>query len=83
MLPIGWVKSTNFFCAASDTFANNANGYVLEPTATFVVYPPTSGAYKTFNGSTASPKCLQYVDVYMDGLLCAAQGDTTQNPSVG
>ena len=40
MLPMGWVNSLDFFCTASDTVANNDNGYAMDPISTFVVYPP-------------------------------------------
>ena len=78
VLPIGWIKSTDFFCAAYKTVADNANIYALDPGSTFVVYAPTPGAYNTADGVTASTDRLQYVDFYMEYLLCAAQGDTIQ-----
>ena len=37
-----------------------------------------AGTYKTADAETASSSRLQYVDVYMGDLLCAAQGDPTQ-----
>ena len=79
VLPMGWVYSPNFFCAVSNIIIDNANGYALDPVSTFVVNPPASGAYKTTNGATASPNCLQYVDVCMDDLICDSQVDPTQN----
>ena len=39
-LPTNWVKSSDFFCAATDTVVDNNNGYALDPASTFMVYPP-------------------------------------------
>ena len=71
------MNSPKFFCDTSETVTNNANNYALDPTSTFVVYPPTAMVYKTSYGATTSPNRLQYVDVYMDDILCDAQGDPT------
>ena len=75
-------NSPNFFCTTSETVANNSNGYNLDPAPTFVAYLPTAGAYKTANSATASPNRPQYVDVYMNDLLCDAQEDPTQQQRV-
>ena len=40
VLPMGWLNSPEFFCAASEMVAYNANVYALDPSSTFVVYPP-------------------------------------------
>ena len=62
--------------------ADNANFYALDPNSTFAVYPPTAGAYKTVDGKTTFPDRLQYVDVYMDNILCSSQGYPTQQQRV-
>ena len=82
VLPIGWVKSPNFFYDASERVAYNENVYALDPGSTFVAYPPKYGAYKNNNGATASLNRLQYVDAYMDDLICAHQGDPNQQQRV-
>ena len=82
VLPMGWVNSPYFFCSAYKTVIDDTNIYALDPDSTFVVYTPTDGTYKTSNGKTASTKRLQYVDIYMDDLLCAAQGDPAQQQCV-
>ena len=39
VLPMGWVKLPDFFCSESKTVADNANGYALDPSSAFSVYP--------------------------------------------
>ena len=79
VIPMGWLNLPDFICAASETVSNNANGYALDSASTFVAYPlPTDRVYKTANSSTASTNHLQYVDVYIDDLVCAAQVDPNQ-----
>ena len=78
VLPMGWVNSPPFFCAASETAADLANVYLHDGTTTFVEYAPTKGAYSTSPSPTASAKRLQAVEVYMDDLMGATQGDPTQ-----
>ena len=75
---MGWVNSPKLLCAASETVTDNANIYDMDPDSTFVVYPPTAGAYKTANGATTSTDRLQYVDVYMDDLIGSVQEDPVQ-----
>ena len=83
VLPMDWLTSPDFFCAASDMVTDNANVYALDPDSNFLVYPPpTAGAYKTANSATASPNRLQYIDVYMEDLLCASQENPTQQQRV-
>ena len=41
VLPMGWVNSPDMFCASSETVADMANGYILDPTSAFQIYPPT------------------------------------------
>ena len=86
---MGWVNSPDFFCAASDMVADNRNVSALDPDSTFVVYSPpplppthTAGAYKTANGATAYPDCLQYVDIYMEDLFCSSQENPTHQQRV-
>ena len=73
-----WVKPPDFFCAASKMIAENENVYTLDLDSTLMVYPPMAGAYNNADGATAYTNRLQYVEVYMDNLLCATQGDPTQ-----
>ena len=63
------------FFAASETVADVDNGYLLNPTSAFTIYPPTSGTYSLDPSSTASASRIQYMDVYMDDLNCTIQGD--------
>ena len=74
VLPMGWVNSPDMFCAASETVADMANGYILDPTSDFVIYPPTVNTYSTTPAPTASSSLLQFTEVYMDDLLSATQG---------
>ena len=82
VLPMGWVNSPDMFCAASETVADMANGYILDPTSAFFIYPPTVNAYSTKPAPTASSAPLQCTKVYMDDLLSATQGDRTQQQRV-
>ena len=66
-------------CAASETVADVSNSYLLDPTSAFTIYPPTAGPYFLAQSSTASASRLQYVDVYMNDLNCATQGDVGQH----
>ena len=75
---MGWVNSPDMFCAASETVADVANGYLLDPTLAFDIYPTTEGAYCLATLPTSSSARLQYVDVYMNDLNCATQGDVGQ-----
>ena len=76
---MGWVNSPDMFCVASETVSDKSNGYLLDPTSAFTIYLPTSGTYSLAPSKTASAARLQYVDVYMDYLNCATQGDVGQN----
>ena len=78
VLPIGWFNSPYMFCAASETVADVTNGYLLDPTSAFKIYPPTAGTYSLVSYPTASDTRLQYVNVYMDDSNCATQGDVGQ-----
>ena len=82
VLPMGWVNSPDMFCAASNTVADVANCYLLDPTSAFTVYPPTAGTYYLAPYPTASAARIQYVDVYMDDLNCATQGYVGQQQRV-
>ena len=75
VLPMGWVNSPPFLCAASETAADLANVYLADGDATFTEVPPTRGAYSTTPSPMASSKRLQAVDMYMDDLMGATQGD--------
>ena len=70
------------FCAASETVADVANGYLIDPTYAFKIYPPTAGTYSLAPSLTTSAARLQYVDVYMDDLNCATQEDVGQQQRV-
>ena len=78
VLPMGWVKYPDMLYAARETVADVANGYLLDPTSAFEIYPPTTGTYSLPPSPTASADRLQYVDVYMNDLNCATQGDVGQ-----
>ena len=79
VLPMGWVNSPELFFAASETFSNIANGYLLDPTSAFTVYPPTAGTYSLAPSPTSSVVRIQYVNVYMDYLHFSTQGDVGQH----
>ena len=82
VLPMIWVKYPDFFCSMLDTIVDNINGYALDPSSSFAIYPPTAGLYKTYEAPKASPGRLKYADAYMNDLLCAAQGDPAQKQRV-
>ena len=63
---------------ASETVADVNNGYLLDPTSDFEIYPHAAGTYSLDPAPTASAVRLQYIDVYMDDLSCATQGDFEQ-----
>ena len=65
-------------CASLETVAYFDNGYLLNPTSAFETYPPTAGTYSLAPSPTASATRIQYVDVYMENLNCATQGDVEQ-----
>ena len=75
---MGWVNSPDFFCSASETVADNANTYVVDPTSPFEIHPPIAEEYCTSAAPQLSPNRLKCINVYMDDLLCAAQGDSAQ-----
>ena len=75
VIPKGWVNSPYMLCASSETVSDVDNGYLLGPTSTFKIYPPTEGTYSLDPSLTASAARLQYVDFYMDGLNCATHVD--------
>ena len=82
VLPMGWVNSPDMFCVASETVVDMTNGYILEPTSAFLIYPPTATKYSTAPSPTVSSARLQCTEVYMDDLLSATQGDRTQQQRV-
>ena len=65
---MGWVKSPDMLCAASETDTDVDNGYLLDPTLAFEIYPPTAGTYSLATSPTSSAARIQFVDVYMDNL---------------
>ena len=77
-LPMGWVNSTYMFYVASETGVGVDNGYLLDPTSAFEIYPPTSGTYSLATSPTSSAARLHYVDVYMDDFNCDTQVDVGQ-----
>ena len=74
VLPTGWVNFPDMFCATSERVADMANGYILDPTSAFLIYPPTANQYSTAPAPTASSARLQCTEVYMDDLLSSTQG---------
>ena len=79
---MGLVKSPDMFCTASGTVADMANEYMLDTTSAFVVYPPTDCVYYTAAATSVSPFRLQCLEVYMDDLMAATQGDKAQQKRV-
>ena len=75
---MGWVNSPDMFCAVSETVADVANGYLLDLTLAFEIYPPIEGTYCLAALPTSSSARLQYVDVYMNDLNFVTQGDVGQ-----
>ena len=71
------MDSPDFF-STLETIADKDTVYALDLSLSFHDYPPTAEAYKTVDAQSASPGRLQYMEVYMDGLLSAAQWDLTQ-----
>ena len=78
VLPMGWVNSPDMFCAASETVVDMANGYILDPTSAFLIYPPTATKYSSAPALTTSSARLQCTEVYMDDLLSATQDNMKQ-----
>ena len=70
------------FCKALVTVADVDNGYLLDSTSAFMIYPPTAGTCPLAPSLTASAARLQYVDVCMDDLNCDTQGDVRQHQRV-
>lgn len=79
---MGWVSLPPFFCAASETAADLANGYMDDHCLSTPEYGPTSGTYSTVLYPPASEARLQAMDVYMDDLKCLAQGSSAQQQEV-
>ena len=82
VLPMGWVSSPDLFCATSETTADIANAYCLDPSTPFCQYAPTKGVYHTTDSPPASPSRLQHTDVYMDDFISLTQGDPSQQTRV-
>ena len=82
VLSMVWVISPDFFYYVLETIVEYVNGYALYLSSSFAIYPPTAGSYKTSEALTASPGRLKYVDIYMNDLLCAAQGEPAQQHRV-
>ena len=82
VLPMGWVNSPDLFCSTSEIVAGLANAYIKDANAYDPTYPPTASLYTTSPSPTSSNKRLQYVNVYMDDLNCATQGDSDQQRRV-
>ena len=91
VLPMGWTESPPYFCAATETIADLANERLQDPTelaphrletlayTTPPDYVETSAAVV----SALYPRAyqtgpLRYVDVYIDDLIGASQGDPLQ-----
>ena len=82
VLPMGWVSSPPFFCAASKTAADLANAYLTYDRLPTLEYGPTLGNYSTIAYPPASAGRLKEMDVYMDNLNCLAQGSPDQHRRV-
>ena len=81
-LPMNWVNSHLFFCAASETAADMANVYLANPSTPWRSYAPTKDIYATAPKDTASANRLQKVEVYMDYFMGMTQGDSDQQEHV-
>ena len=82
VLPMGWINSPDIFCAASETVAYMANGYILDPTSAFQIYPPAANKYYTEPAPIESSARLQCTEVYMDDLMSSTQVDMKQQQRV-
>ena len=82
VLPMGWVNSPPYFCAASETAADLANTYLAKPQTPWRPYAPTKYIYATTPNNTASANRLQKVEVYMDYFMGMTQGDSDQQEHV-
>ena len=78
VLPMFWLRSPPFFCAASETAADLANTYLADHRSPTPEYGPTLGTYSTVPSPPASAGQLQATDVYMDDHNCLAQGISYQ-----
>ena len=79
VLTMGWVNSPVMLCAVSETVADVDNGYLIDPTSAFGIYPPIAGTYSLDPAPTVSAARLQYIDVYRDYLNLSTQGDIEQH----
>ena len=79
---MGWVNSTPFFCATSDTDTDLANAYLANPETPWSSYAPIKDIYATAPNDTASDNCLQNIEVYMDDFMGMTQGDPYQQEFV-
>ena len=59
VLPMGRVNPPDMLCAASETVADISNGYLLDPTSAFTMYPTTAGTYSLAPSLTASASRIQ------------------------
>ena len=58
---MGWFNSPDMLYAASETVSDVANGYLIDPTSAFKIYPPTAETYSLDPYLAASSTRLQYV----------------------
>ena len=79
VLPMGWVNYPDMFCAALETVAGIDNGYLLNPTLAFEIYPAIAGTYSLATSLTSSTARIQYVDVYIDNLNYTTEGNVGQH----
>ena len=82
VLPMGWVSSPPFFCAASETTADLTNGYIADNRSPTSEYSSTPGVYSTILYSPASAAPFQAKDIYMDDLNFLSQGSPAQQRRV-
>ena len=82
VLPMGWVNSTPFFCAAYETAADLAKAYLAKPQTPWRTYDPTKDRYVTTPNNAAYSNRLQKVEVYMDDFMGTTQGDPDQQERV-
>ena len=79
---MGWVNYPPLFCAASETAADLANEYLVNPETPWISYAPTKDIYATAPNDSASANRLQNVEAYMDNFMGMTQGDLDQQERV-
>ena len=61
VIPMGWLNSPDVFCVVLETVADVADGYLLNLTSAFLIYPPIAGTYYLAPSPTTSAARIQYI----------------------